>query len=73
MKNYNLKTVSLKLTRRELCDLELACTVAYFDSGNEYFVKLHDKIANIIADFDEKHMDELKQYLYTENVITEEY
>lgn len=58
MTTYNQKTVSLKLTRLELCDIELACTIAYLESGSEKWDVLHDKIANIIADFDDKHIEE---------------
>lgn len=52
----NLRTVSLKLKRHELCDLMLACA-SISDAAEEDTKKwdaLHEKLKTILDDFDAK-------------------
>lgn len=53
--SHNQKTVTLKLRRIDLCDLLLACTLISAESDAEKWDKLHDKLEQIIIDFDEKN------------------
>ena len=57
MGSYNAKTVSLELKRIELCDIELACTFAVSRTGAEKWKRLHDKIADILAEFDSQNIE----------------
>ena len=51
----NLKTVSLKLKRIEVCDLMLACTVLSDNNENtKKWNDLHDKLQEILKEFDKK-------------------
>lgn len=51
----NLKTVSLKLKRIEVCDLMLACTVLSDATENtKKWNDLHDKLSKILKEYDEK-------------------
>ena len=55
----NLKTVSLKLKRIELCDLLLACTVLADQQkengeSSQRWNNLHEKLKTILDDFDKK-------------------
>lgn len=55
----NQRTVSMKLTRIEVCDLLLACTAvsgACADDGHpaQKWDALHDKLKAILEDFDKK-------------------
>ena len=52
---HNLKTVTLKLKRIEICDLLLACTLISAESNAEKWDKLHDKLEQILIEFDEKN------------------
>ena len=54
---YNLKTVTMKLHRIDLCDLMLACTMVDETVGddNTKWSELHDKLAQILSEFDEKN------------------
>lgn len=49
----NQKTVTVKITRHELCDLCLACTVLAQDENREKWAALHDKLREILKEFDE--------------------
>lgn len=51
----NQKTVTVKIKRIELCDLMLACT-AISDGCKETkkWGELHDKLKQILDDFDQK-------------------
>ena len=53
---YNQKTVTLKLKRIEICDLLLACTLISAETNAERWDKLHDKLATILEEFDEKNL-----------------
>ncbi len=55
---YNQKNVTLKLTRIELCDLLIACNTCADLSNAEKWAKLHDKIDNIISEFDKENLKE---------------
>ena len=55
---YNQKTVTLKLKRIEVCDLLLACTLIGNECDGEKWETLHDKLSDILADFDDKHIEE---------------
>lgn len=52
----NMKTVTLKVRRIELCDLLLACTALDNASSEKVtkWAKLHDKLKEILDDFDGK-------------------
>lgn len=58
MKPYNSKIVTLKLTRHEVCDLILACGCLTRESPAEKWPKLHDKLSEMLHEFDEKHFAE---------------
>lgn len=51
----NEMTVNVKIKRIELCDLLLACTAVYEETGAEKWSQLHDKLNTILEQFDEKH------------------
>lgn len=55
---YNEKKVPLELRRIDICDLLIACTLAKHNSDADKWEALHDKLSNILADFDDKHIDE---------------
>ena len=52
----NEKTVTVKIKRIELCDLLLACTTldVLTDENTKKWAKLHDKLKEILDDFDSK-------------------
>lgn len=52
---HNEKTVTLKLKRIDVCDLLLACTLISAESNATKWDKLHDKLKQILVDFDEKN------------------
>ena len=56
MTSINEKTVTVKLKRIELCDLLLACTAldSTSDDNTTKWSKLHDKLRDILDDFDSK-------------------
>lgn len=52
----NQKTVTVKLRRIDLCDLMLACTaINEGDPETKKWAELHDKLKEILSDFDAKH------------------
>ena len=53
----NGKTVTLKLKRIEVCNLMLACTALSQEENREHWNELHDKLMQIINEFDEKNFD----------------
>lgn len=55
----NKKSVNLKLERGDVCDLLLAIACTKEASGAEKWGKLHDKILDILKDWDKKY-DEQK-------------
>lgn len=55
---YNQKTINAKLQRIDICDLLIACTMVEQETGADKWTELHNKLSNILADFDEKHIDE---------------
>ena len=57
-KPYNDYTVTLKLQRRDVCRLQMACTIVsqIRDSSPEW-KELHDKIMDQLFEFDHKHLD----------------
>ena len=54
---YNQKTVTMKLSRIELCDLLIACNTCADVSNADKWSKLHDKLKAILDEFDEKHLE----------------
>lgn len=58
-KSLNARTVNVKISRLDLCDLMLACTAldAETDPENTKWGKLHDKLRAILNEFDEKQED----------------
>lgn len=54
MLNNNSRTVTLKLQRREVCDLLLALTLISHESDATKWAALHDKVKGILNTFDEK-------------------
>lgn len=54
METINQKTVTLKLKRIDLCNLLLATTVLKGRSDAQKWRDLHDKLQQILHDFDEK-------------------
>lgn len=58
-KSLNARTVNVKISRLDLCDLMLACTVldTETDPENTKWRKLHDKLKAILNEFDEKQED----------------
>ncbi len=51
----NSMTVNLKLKRIEICDLLLACTAIAEETDAKKWTDLHDKLAEILNNFDESH------------------
>lgn len=52
----NDMTITLKLTRIEVCDLLLACLCTSESApGAKKWDQLHDKLEEILDDFDAKH------------------
>lgn len=58
-KSLNARTVNVKISRLDLCDLMLACTAldTETDPENTKWRKLHDKLKSILNEFDEKQED----------------
>ena len=59
---HNQKTVTLNLKRIDLCDLLLACTLISAQSNAQKWDKLHDKLEQIIIDFDENNPADLPDF-----------
>jgi hypothetical protein len=55
---YNERTVNLKLKRIEVCDILLALTLIKQESNATKWGRLHDKVKEILDDFDEKNFDD---------------
>lgn len=51
---YNQRTVKLNLTRIDLCDLLLACTAIAEETDGKKWIALHEKLKDILDEFDEK-------------------
>ena len=47
----------LELQRIDLCNLELACAFAASMTGAEKWERLHDKIADILIEFDNQNFE----------------
>lgn len=52
---HNYKTVTLKLNRIDVCNLLLATTSLKHETKAEKWGLLHDKLKQILDDFDEKN------------------
>ena len=48
----NHRTMNLKLSRHEVCDLLIALVATKDASNAEHWSELHDKIKSMLADFD---------------------
>ena len=55
---HNEKTVTLKLKRIDVCDLLLATGLIANGSDATKWAKLHDKLKQILDDFDKKNFEE---------------
>ena len=55
---HNEKTVTLKLKRIEVCNLMMACTALSQEENREHWKELHDKLKQILKDFDDKNFAE---------------
>lgn len=55
----NEKTVTLKIKRIDLCDLILATTSLKHSTKAEKWGLLHDKLKQILNDFDEKNVGDI--------------
>ena len=55
---FNEKTVTLKLKRIDVCNLLIACTSLSQGEHREHWKELHDKLMEILNDFDEKNFKE---------------
>lgn len=55
---HNEKTVTLKLKRIEVCNLMMACTALSQGDNREHWKHLHDKLKQILKDFDDKNFVE---------------
>lgn len=56
-KSLNEKTVTIKLKRIEVCDLLIATTSLKHSSKAEKWSRLHDRLLEMLHDFDEKHAE----------------
>ena len=56
----NHRTMTLKLSRHEVCDLLIALAAAKDASNAKRWEELHDKIRSMLADFD-KELDKEKE------------
>lgn len=54
---FNEKTVTLKLKRIEVCNLLIACTTLSQGENRKHWKALHDKLIEILNDFDEKNFE----------------
>lgn len=54
----NERTVTLKLKRIDVCDLLIAATALSHETGAKKWAALHDKLLQILNDFDEKNFKE---------------
>lgn len=54
---YNEKTVTLKLKRIDVCNLLLATTALSDGENREHWKVLHDKLKEILEEFDDKNFD----------------
>lgn len=52
---HNEKTVTLKLKRIDVCNMITATTALKRETGAERWGLLHDKLKQILDDFDEKN------------------
>lgn len=55
---HNEKTVTLKLKRIDVCNLLLATTALSDGENREHWKVLHDKLKQILDEFDEKNFAE---------------
>ena len=55
MKTLNEKTMTLKLKRRDVCDLLLAATIIANGSKATKWRKIHDTLKQALEEFDKKH------------------
>ena len=56
----NHRTMTLKLSRHEVCDLLIALAAAKDASNAKRWEELHDRIRSMLADFD-KELDKEKE------------
>lgn len=52
---HNAKTVTLKLKRIDVCNLLIATTSLEQTTNAKHWGLLHDKLKEILDEFDEKH------------------
>lgn len=54
IENRNQKTMTVKITRRDMCDILLALTALSIESNNKKWDILHDKLKEELVAFDKK-------------------
>lgn len=57
MKTFNEQTVTLKLKRIDVCNLLIATTSMKHSTNSEHWGILHDKLKDIINEYDEKNFE----------------
>lgn len=58
---YNERTMTLKIRRRDVCDLILACMACGELSGAEKWEQLHDKLLGMLDEFDAQNMTDTEK------------
>lgn len=56
---FNERTIKTNFKRIDLCDLMIACTMLEIETGAKKWSDLHDKIENLVSEFDKEHEKEL--------------
>ena len=56
-KTTNQEIVTLKLQRIDICNLIIATTIIKHESQAQKWGTLHEKLKQILNDFDKKHID----------------
>lgn len=59
----NERTINLKLQRIDICNLLIATTAAAQSSGASKWRDLHDKLYNILENWDNENLDAILQEL----------
>lgn len=57
----NAKTVNMKLTRADVCDLLIALTCCQNESGAKKWDDLHDKVRGILEELDKAYDEKYKE------------
>lgn len=57
----NAKTVNMKLTRADVCDVLIALTCCQNESGAKKWDDLHDKVRGILEEWDKAYDEKYKK------------